>query len=138
MSAKPEPHFVDLHVGSRLRMRRKTLRLSQGFVAEAVGLTFQQLQKYERGANRISASKLFAVAGVLQVSTSWFFEGLADPVADDSPISQAAEASARSTQAFLMCPEGPELARLFPTVPKSARRQILDLIQAVADEADET
>lgn len=137
MSAESSPHYVDLHVGSRLRLRRKTLRLSQGFVAQAVGLTFQQLQKYERGANRISASKLFAIAGVLQVSTSWFFEGLADPMAGETPISQAAEARARSTQAFLMCPEGPELARLFPTVPKSARRQILDLIQALGDEAAE-
>lgn len=122
MFAETSPHYVDLHVGSRLRLRRKTLRLSQGSVADAVGLTFQQLQKYDRGANRISASKLFAIAGVLQVSTSWFFEGLADPMVGATPISQTAEASARSTQAFLMCPEGPELARLFPTVAKSARR----------------
>lgn len=135
MPTEPSSHFVDLHVGARLRMRRKALGLSQTAVAKAVGLTFQQLQKYERGANRISASKLFAMAAVLSVSANWFFDGLPDPVASEGEMKDGAEANARPILAFLMSPEGLELARLFPAVPKTARRQILNLCHAMADDA---
>jgi len=127
------PHYVDLHVGARLRLRRKGLGLSQTTLADAVGLTFQQLQKYERGANRISASKLHGMAAVLNSSVGWFFEGLPDPVEPESVLAQDAERIARVTQAFLMSPEGVELARNFPTLPPAARRQILDLMGAMAD-----
>lgn len=131
-------HLVDLHVGARLRLRRRALGLSQSALADAVGLTFQQLQKYERGANRISASKLFAFAAILTVPVGFFFEGLPDPTVQDGQASQAAMAVSRTTLAFLETPEGQELARRFPSLPKPARRQILDLIHAVADEAGET
>ena len=132
MSSEPSPHYVDLHVGARLRLRRKSLGLSQTVVAAAVGLTFQQLQKYERGANRISASKLHALAHVLTTSVGWFFEGLPDPVAPDNPLTENAERVARVTQAFVMSSEGVELARAFPTVSSAGRRQILDLMRALA------
>ena len=73
------PNPVDLHVGGRIRMRRKLLGVSQERLADDLGLTFQQVQKYERGANRVSASKLYEIAKSLQTSIAYFFEGLVDP-----------------------------------------------------------
>ena len=71
---KDGPHPVDVHVGSRLRMRRTLLGMSQGKVAAALGLTFQQLQKNERGANRIGSSRLYELSKILDVPVSFFFE----------------------------------------------------------------
>ena len=68
---------VDVHIGQRLRMRRELLGTTQEQLAEALGITFQQVQKYENGTNRISASRLFRVAEVLSSPVSYFFEGLA-------------------------------------------------------------
>ncbi|MBL4614923.1 MAG: helix-turn-helix transcriptional regulator, partial [Magnetovibrio sp.] len=68
------PRPVDVHVGARLRQRRTLLGMSQEKLGEAVGLTFQQIQKYERGANRIGASRLYQLSNVLDVSVSYFFE----------------------------------------------------------------
>src|SRR5665213_3079013 len=110
------PNPVDLHVGARVRMRRKVLGVSQERLADALGLTFQQVQKYERGANRVSASKLSEIARFLQAPISYFFEGLADPttatsgVAEDGPEAVVHE--------FLMTPEGLELASTFPKIRK--------------------
>src|ERR671917_2598173 len=73
------PNDVDVHVGSRMRQRRKMLNVSQEKLADALGLTFQQVQKYERGFNRISASKLFDAAHFLQAPITYFFEGLPPP-----------------------------------------------------------
>src|SRR5665213_3309630 len=78
------PNPVDLHVGGRIRMRRKVLGVSQEKLAEALGLTFQQVQKYERGSNRVSASKLYEIARFLNSPVSYFFEGLADPSSADA------------------------------------------------------
>ncbi len=75
------PNPVDTHVGQRVRTRRRLLGISQERLAEALGLTFQQVQKYERGANRISASKLYEIARFLASPVSYFFEGLTDPTA---------------------------------------------------------
>jgi len=71
------PNRTDKHVGTRVRMRRLMLNMSQSDVGEALGLTFQQIQKYEKGTNRISASRLHQMADVLQVPVPFFFEGLA-------------------------------------------------------------
>ena len=70
------PHPVDVHVGQRLRQRRVAVGLTQDRLAKSVGITFQQVQKYERGTNRIVASRLYELAKVLQVSVEYFFEGL--------------------------------------------------------------
>ena len=72
------PNPIDVHVGLRIRLRRKELGVSQEKLAEAIGLTFQQVQKYERAANRVSATKLYEMARALETSTAYFFEGLAD------------------------------------------------------------
>ena len=79
------PNPIDVHVGQRVRLRRKQRGLSQGRLADALGLTFQQIQKYERGTNRVSASKLYGIAMVLGVPVGFFYEGLDDP---SSPVSQ--------------------------------------------------
>lgn len=78
------PHAVDVHVGGRVRLRRTLLGLSQEKLGEAVGVTFQQVQKYERGANRVSASMLWKVAQALDVPISFFFDGLDDRPNDDA------------------------------------------------------
>jgi len=76
VNRKDKANPVDIHVGSRVRIRRTLLGLSQGKLGEAVGLTFQQIQKYERGANRISASRLYALSHVLDVPVPFFFEDM--------------------------------------------------------------
>jgi len=110
-------------------MRRKMLGISQERLAEALGLTFQQVQKYERGANRISASKLFEIGRFLSTPVSYFFEGLSEGVrAEDDHGEQ-------TVHDFLMTAEGLELASAFPRIvnPK-LRRRVLDLVRTMAEE----
>ncbi|TAK99344.1 MAG: helix-turn-helix domain-containing protein [Rhodospirillaceae bacterium] len=83
--ASGQPNPVDVHVGSRLRLRRILLGISQERLGEAIGLTFQQVQKYERGANRIGASRLWDLSRVLNCSVSYFYEEMSDGVAGTSP-----------------------------------------------------
>lgn len=121
------PHAVDRMVGLRIRMRRKELRMSQGKLAAALGLTFQQVQKYEGGDNRVSASKLWEIARVLGVPVHYFFEGVDEGMqAANDPFPSPAFAE------FLLTPEGAELSRVFPTLKKSHRRKVLDLVRAIA------
>ncbi len=82
------PSPVDVHVGARLRMRRTLLGMSQTTLGEAIGLTFQQVQKYERGMNRISASRLFDLSRVLDVPLEYFFDDMPAPVAASSPATE--------------------------------------------------
>jgi len=82
-TGKPNP--VDIHVGSRVRLRRTLLGLSQEKLGDALGLTFQQVQKYERGANRIGASRLFDLSRVLDVPVSFFFDDMSSDVAERMP-----------------------------------------------------
>ena len=128
------PNPVDLHVGARVRMRRRLAGISQEKLADALGLTFQQVQKYERGANRVSASKLFEIAIALKTPVAFFFEGLPDP--------SASEAGAPAVEAglhdFLMTAEGLELAGLFPRLRRGhLRRRILDLLRAIVEDEQE-
>jgi len=121
------PHPVDRHVGLRIRMRRKEIAVSQERLAEALGITFQQVQKYERGANRVSASKLWEIAQALKTSVSYFYEGLAT---DDQPP------TGQDTQDFMLTAEGLELMAAFPRITQPAlRRKLLELVRTVAEEA---
>lgn len=132
------PNPVDLHVGGRVRMRRKLLGVSQEQLAHSLGLTFQQVQKYERGANRVSASKLYDIAKTLKAPVSYFFDGLADP-ASGSEADEPSRQAAQMLQDFLATTEGMELAELFPRIGRSrVRRQVLDLVRAMANEDAET
>ncbi len=127
------PNPVDLHVGARVRMRRKILRISQEKLAEELELTFQQVQKYERGANRISASKLFEIARALSAPVSYFFDGLRDHT-NSAPLGFAETGPDQFVHEFLMTPEGMELAVLFPKIPKGRlRRRLLELVRAMGE-----
>lgn len=129
------PNPIDLHVGSRIRLRRKVLGVSQESLAADLGLTFQQIQKYERGTNRVSASKLYEIARSLQTTTSYFFDGFADPHSGKAQSPEYVEEKAAVD--FLMTPEGLEMAALFPKIPKGKmRRRVLDLVRAMSEEVD--
>lgn len=131
------PNPIDLHVGARVRLRRRTLGLSQEQLAAALGLTFQQVQKYERGANRISASKLYETARTLRVAISFFFEGLIDPV--DGRADPLEAAAQRLVNDFLNTAEGVELAANFVKIGRARlRRRVLELVRAMADEDNAT
>ena len=123
------PNPIDRHVGLRIRMRRKELGVSQERLADSIGLTFQQVQKYERAANRVSASKLWEVARALSTSVTYFYEGLGDgPTAGvDLPRDAAQE--------FLLTPEGMELASIFPKLSQDrVRRKLIELVRLMAED----
>src|SRR5512143_3127512 len=84
-ASQGNPNPIDVHVGSRVRLRRTLLGMSQGRLGDAIGLTFQQVQKYERGTNRVSSSRLFDLARVLDVPVSYFFEEMAASTSARSP-----------------------------------------------------
>ncbi len=124
-----QPNPVDRHVGLRIRLRRKELGVSQEKLADSIGLTFQQVQKYERAANRVSASKLWEMARALKTSIAYFYEGLGDPATADPPVAE----ERRTVHEFLMTAEGMELATAFPKIRQPrVRRKILDLARALA------
>jgi transcriptional regulator with XRE-family HTH domain len=128
------PHPVDRHVGLHIRMRRKALGISQEKLAEALGLTFQQIQKYERGANRVSASKLWEIARALKVNVAYFYEGLEEEHEGGMKGFMGAHA-----QTFLLTPEGLELAASFPRIHRPAlRRRVLELVRALAETEPES
>lgn len=106
-----------------MRSRREELGISQEAVAKALGISFQQVQKYERATNRVSASRLFEIARVLNIAPTYFFDGAAGP----------APPPAASTAAFLTSHEGAELAQSFPNLPTSVRRHVLGLVRALAE-----
>jgi len=85
MASKGFPNPIDVHVGARIRLRRTLLGISQTALAEAIGLTFQQVQKYEKGANRVSSSRLMDMANALDVSVSYFFEEMSATVRGQTP-----------------------------------------------------
>ena len=127
---------IDVGVGARIRIRRRELGVSQGLLAEHLNLTFQQVQKYERGANRVSASKLYEIAKSLQTSISYFFDGLVDP--STARAEGVSDSGAEPfIHDFLMTPEGLELAALFPKIRRGrVRRRILDLVRSMAEDEE--
>ncbi|TNE41134.1 MAG: XRE family transcriptional regulator [Alphaproteobacteria bacterium] len=128
---------VDIHVGQRVKIRRKSLKLTQAELGEVLGLTFQQVQKYERGANRISASKLFLIAQTLDVSISFFFEGL-DGNVEPSALKEETEAyDGQTTEGVLRFAgslEGIELNRAFSQIlDGNTRKYLVSLFEAIAE-----
>ena len=114
------PHPVDIHVGHRVRVRRTLNGLSQTTLAEALGLTFQQLQKYESGANRVSASRLWAISNVLDVPIAWFFAGIDDGEDRLEEIETKRE-TLELVRNFNHCP--PELRRPFQALLHQMAKQ---------------
>ncbi len=126
--AKTTPNPIDKHVGSRVRMRRIMLGMSQTKLADAFDLTFQQVQKYEKGTNRISASRLQQIANTLQVPVTFFFE--------DAPGQRKADGSAPSpayVSEFLATSSGIALTRAFTRLSSAKlRRCIANLVEEIA------
>ena len=128
---KKSPNAVDAHVGARVRMRRLMLDMSQSDLGGALGVTFQQVQKYEKGTNRISASRLAQVSHVLQVPIPLFFDGLPSAKTNSKNYRDAPEPSYITK--FLATADGLSLTVAFTKIKKSSlRRSIVDLVEQVA------
>ena len=122
----PDP--VDVHVGARIRARRLLIGMNQETLADRLGLTFQQVQKYEGGANRVSASRLSAMAEILGVPISYFFGDLRPDDTDVSPED-------REWREHLQRPETIELIRMYYAIPDPrVRRQFLDMTRTLAEQ----
>ena len=127
-SSAKQPNSTDTYVGSRVRIRRKMLGMSQEKLGEQLGITFQQVQKYEKGANRIGASRLQTISQVLEVPIGYFFPQ--EPAAVGG-MGEAAQSDYVSD--FMMSSEGIELNRAFAQIkdPK-LRRKVIDLVRTMA------
>ncbi|MET0444109.1 MAG: helix-turn-helix transcriptional regulator [Pseudorhodoplanes sp.] len=130
---KKKPNPTDMHVGSRIRLRRNMLGMSQEKLGERLGITFQQIQKYEKGTNRVGASRLQAIANILGVPVAFFFEDL--PGADPASGGFAEDNSATLAMEFCTSSEGLQLNRAFVKIADvKVRRRIIDLVKSLAEE----
>ena len=132
MDAEQQLSLIDTHVGNRIKLRRSFLRISQEKLGDHLGVSFQQIQKYEKGANRIGAGQLFQISRLLKVEPSYFFEGL--------PAAKTAEAGFSERQSDLPSTgiedttDGIALNRAFARIKSSKlRRRLIDLVKAMAD-----
>jgi transcriptional regulator with XRE-family HTH domain len=133
---KKKPNPIDIHVGSRVRLRRNMLGMSQEKLGESLGITFQQIQKYEKGTNRVGASRLQAISTILSVPVSFFFEdapghetGGNRGLAEDSSTTYVVD--------FLNSAEGLQLNRAFVKIADArVRRKVVDLVKALAADDD--
>jgi transcriptional regulator with XRE-family HTH domain len=132
MIAKKAPNPTDKHVGARVRMRRMMLGLSQEKLGDGLGLTFQQVQKYEKGANRIGASRLQQIAHILQVPVAFFFEG-APSIPGQQPGGLGEAPSPAYISDFLATSDGLALTKAFMGIKDAKlRRRIVDLVEQIA------
>jgi transcriptional regulator with XRE-family HTH domain len=135
---KKAPNPIDKHVGSRVRMRRMMLGMSQEKLGDALALTFQQVQKYEKGTNRIGASRLQQISQILQVPVAFFFEGA--PHLNDALATESMESAPSPSYVsdFLATSDGLSLTKAFMRIPDpKLRRRIVDLVQQIAGEDTE-
>jgi transcriptional regulator with XRE-family HTH domain len=124
------PNPTDIYVGSRIRMRRKMLGLSQEKLGEKLGITFQQIQKYEKGTNRVGASRLQAMSDALEVPVSFFF-----PESSPSGPAGVREESATFMMDFMSTSEGLDLTRAFIRIRSAkVRRKVVELVRAIAED----
>jgi transcriptional regulator with XRE-family HTH domain len=123
------PHKVDVHVGQKLRQRRWLIGMTQQTLAEKVGIKFQQIQKYETGANRVSASRLWDIAEVLEVPTSYFFDGMVG--AEERHLDDEKKAPAD----LLNDKEAMDLVRSYYAIPENQRRRLFELARVLSDVA---
>jgi len=121
-------HPVDVHVGKRVRHRRWLIGMTQQQLAERVGIKFQQIQKYETGANRVSASRLWDIADALEVPVSFFFSGLEE-------VDRKAEGRSAVPDDLLGDKEALDLVRSYYAIPENQRRRLFDLARVLSDVA---
>jgi transcriptional regulator with XRE-family HTH domain len=133
-----KPHAIDVHVGARVRLRRTLLGMSQEKLGDAIGLTFQQVQKYERGANRIGASRLFDLSRILDVPVSFFFDD-APPTAEAGYAGGLREEGAAFEPDPMARRETLELVRAYYRISDPAiRRRLFELTKAIASAGSQT
>ncbi|MGU3574200.1 helix-turn-helix domain-containing protein [Brucellaceae bacterium C25G] len=132
---KKKPNPIDIHVGSRIRLRRNMLGFSQEKLGESLGITFQQIQKYEKGTNRVGASRLQAISSILNVPVSFFFEDA--PGSEPQPAGFAEDNDSSYIVDFMNSNEGVQLTRAFTKItdPK-IRRKIIDLVKTLDPDAE--
>ncbi|MEM5519782.1 helix-turn-helix transcriptional regulator [Sulfitobacter sp. AS59] len=123
------PHKVDVHVGQRIRQRRWLAGMTQQKLAELVGIKFQQIQKYETGANRVSASRLWDIADALGVEVAHFFEGLEAEKGKSDGLSQSIPADLIGDK------EAMDLVRSYYSIPEHQRRRLFELARVLSDVA---
>ena len=122
------PHPVDVHVGKRIRHRRWLVGMTQQQLAESVGIKFQQIQKYETGANRVSASRLWDIADALDVEVSFFFEGLENDSGEREETNSVPSDLLGDKEAL-------DLVRSYYAIPENQRRRLFDLARVLSDVA---
>jgi transcriptional regulator with XRE-family HTH domain len=133
---KKQPNPVDAQVGNRVRLRRMLIAMSQEKLGKCLGLTFQQVQKYEKGVNRIGAGRLFSIARILGVPITYFYE---DTAGDESLPGFAEEAGAPPVMEFLSSPEGLQLSLAFMRIKEpKVRKRVIDLVKSLAGDDDAT
>ncbi|WCA73030.1 helix-turn-helix transcriptional regulator (plasmid) [Agrobacterium tumefaciens] len=126
LNSPKTPNQIDVNVGARIRLRRQLLGFSQSKLAEALGVTFQQVQKYEKGTNRVGASRLQAIAAVLAVPVSSFFESNGEPVEHQPPLEN-------DFAVFLASPDAVALNSAFAKIEDSeVRRKVVALVKTIA------
>ena len=129
-----DPNYIDVHVGSRIRMRRQIVSMSQEKLGEMLGITFQQVQKYEKGSNRISASRLYYAAKILGVPVQAFFEDLPG-VEGETGFREGNDQN--SVMSSLMNAEGIQLAKAFRDADNTTKRKLIaTLARCIVDMKD--
>lgn len=141
-SINKTPHPIDLHVGERIKLRRKILKMSQSQLADAIGITFQQVQKYEKGSNRVGAGRLFDIGNVLGVEVSFFFHELSaneyaknkskgSSYIKSNPVNAKFGLSLGTESDPITSNETLKLIQMYNKMPEEARNQILSLCQVM-------
>jgi transcriptional regulator with XRE-family HTH domain len=140
MASKGYPNPIDVHVGARIRLRRTLLGISQTTLAEAVGLTFQQVQKYEKGANRVSSSRLVDMANALDVDIPYFFQEMSAEVGQQTPsmlMDMKKLPEVNDEKDPMVKRETLELVRAYYRIPDPAvRKRLAELVRAVAKSSE--
>jgi len=135
MAEKKKPNPIDVHVGSRVKLRRTMQGMSQEKLGDALGITFQQIQKYEKGTNRIGASRMQQISAALKVPVSFFFEDAPTGVGAAATAGLAEASSTSYVVDFLSSTEGIQLNRAFVRITNPAiRRKVVEMVKTLADE----
>ena len=134
MADEKRPHPIDIHVGGRVRLRRTMLGMSQDKLAESLGLTFQQIQKYEKGVNRIGASRVFEISRILGVPIQFFYDDYDVDTGRSYGFAESGPDDGAAMMELLNSPEGVQLCKHFASItdPK-IRKRVLELVKSLSD-----
>ena len=133
IAAKKQANPIDIQVGNRVRIRRMLIGMSQERLGDLLGLTFQQVQKYEKGVNRIGAGRLFEVSRILNVPVDFFYEGVAAQLAGQPGMAESE--SSPPVMEFVSSGEGLQLSLAFMKIKDAkVRKRVLDLVKSLAEE----